>query len=252
MKILGEHSILYGQPRLPWGNFGPVIRNGDLKGLSNEPEYLAAKSGDENAAIILISRLIKDETLEAIRKRIGDTKPILCPVVSLEETGHNKIPLAAAALLGKRLNLAVEDKIRQTNTPHRTNKGSDHRLAFLPEFDGPVTPGASYLMVDDTLAMGGTLAALHSFIKSRGATPLAGIVMTAHEGALDLPVKEGMLRAIRQKHGDKMDALWQEEFGFGIDRLTQGEAGHLKAADSAQSMKDRLHAARKIGGMSNG
>lgn len=169
---------------------------------------------------------------------------MLLPVLALEATGHNKIPLATAMVLAHELGLEVELGVIQSNTPKRTGKGSDHRLAFMPEFEGDVLPGQSYLMIDDTLTMGGTFAALHGHIKSRGGAVCGAMAMTAHEGSLVLPIKPGMIQAIREKHGTEMDELWRAEFGYGIDHLTQGEAGHLKAAKSAKEMAKRLREAR--------
>ena len=37
--------------RAPWGDFPPVIRNGDLHASKKEPEYHAAKAGNMPAAI---------------------------------------------------------------------------------------------------------------------------------------------------------------------------------------------------------
>jgi hypothetical protein len=45
-----------------------------------------------------------------------------------------------------------------------------------------------------------------------------------------------------------MDEYWKQEFGYGIDRLTQGEAGHLKAAQSVEQIRDRITAARDEAG----
>jgi len=41
-----------------------------------------------------------------------------------------------------------------------------------------------------------------------------------------------------------MDEYWKQEFGYGIDQLTQGEAGHLKNAQSVDAIRDRIAAAR--------
>jgi hypothetical protein len=71
--------------------------------------------------------------------------------------------------------------------------------------------------------------------------------MTAHEAALDLAVKPKMLADINEKHGPAMDEFWKENFGYGIDRLTQGEAGHLRAAPSVNAIRDRIAAARHEG-----
>lgn len=40
----------------------------------------------------------------------------------------------------------------------------------------------------------------------------------------------------------------KQEFGYGIDQLTQGEAGHLKAAQSVDAIRDRITAARDAAG----
>ncbi len=68
--------------------------------------------------------------------------------------------------------------------------------------------------------------------------------MTAHEGVLNLPVKDAMLMGIEKKHGSSMNELWQETFGYGIDKLTQGEAGYLKSAKTVDSIRERIAKAR--------
>ena len=45
----------------------------------------------------------------------------------------------------------------------------------------------------------------------------------------------------------KMNQFWQETLGYGIDKLTQGEAGHLRAAASVDAIRDRIIAARYEG-----
>jgi len=56
-----------------------------------------------------------------------------------------------------------------------------------------------------------------------------------------------MLEAIARKHGPTMDTLWRETFGYGIDYLTQSEAGHLRAAASVDAIRVRIAAARHEG-----
>ena len=41
-----------------------------------------------------------------------------------------------------------------------------------------------------------------------------------------------------------MNQFWQETFGYGIDQLTQSEAGHLRRAASVDEIRDRLAKAR--------
>ncbi len=234
--------------RAPWNDFPPVVRNGDLKELEKQPEYQAAKKGDPAAALAIAERLVRPETVEAIRALAGDKPVKIVPVLAREDAGNNKIPLAAAEILGDRLGLEVEYDIVQAEKVGRTNKGADHRLAMNPTFTGDVEAGRPYIVVDDTLTMGGTVASLRGYIESRGGQVLGAAVMTAHPGAVDLAVKPKMLNAIEQKHGPTMDQYWRQEFGYGIDQLTQGEAGHLKAALSVDAIRDRITAARNAAG----
>ena len=233
--------------RAPWGNFPRVIRNDNLGALQGEPEYQAAKAGDALAALTMVERVLKPEILDELRAVIGDDRPALVPVLAVEEAGNNKIPLAMAEVLGDRLGLDVELGILQVEKVVRTGAGSDHRLAFNPTFDGPVEPGKKYLIVDDTVTMGGTLASLRGYIENRGGKVLAAAAMTAHQGALDMAVKPAMLAGITAKHGEAMNDFWKETYGYGIDHLTQGEAGHLKAAQSVDALRNRLAEARHAG-----
>lgn len=241
-----------GPERAPWGSFPPVIRNGELKELEKEPEYQAAKGGDQAAALAIAERLVKPETVEAVRALVGNHSAKIVPVLAREQAGNNKIPLMTAEVLGDRLGLEVEYNIVQSEKVGRTNKGADHRLAMNPTFDGEVEAGRPYVLVDDTLSMGGTLSSLRGYIENRGGRVLGAAVMTAHPGAVDLAVKAKMLADIERKHGQAMNEYWKEEFGYGIEQLTQGEAGHLRKAPSVDAIRNRITAARDAAGWSMG
>ncbi|MBR5675926.1 MAG: PriCT-2 domain-containing protein, partial [Neisseriaceae bacterium] len=236
--------------RSAWGDFPPVIRNGDIGELKNEPEYEQAKAGDIVAAGELVNRLIKRETLEQIQTMIGDRKPIVVAVVAEEATGNNAIPRATAQAIGRELGLFVDTNIRQVNKVARTGKTIDHRLAFQPAFGGEVQQGKDYLIVDDTLAAGGTIASLKGYIENRGGKVVGAMAMTARESSLVLPVTQKMLDNIQRNHGNAMNEFWQKEFGYGIDKLTNGEAGHLRKAENVEQIRTRIANAKAQGGFS--
>ena len=237
-------SRLWIGERAPWGDFPPVIRNGGLGTLKSEPEYRAAKSGDARAALELVGRLLTDNTVQHIKQQIGDQKPWILPVLAVEAAGNNKIPLAMAEVLADRLRLKVESNIVQSERVGRTGKGADHRLAFNPSFEGEVKTGQAYLILDDNVTMGGTLASLRGYIENRGGKVVAATVMTARELMVQLPVTPKILAAIEHKHGPLLNQFWREKFGYGIDKLTRFEAGHLRRAASFDQIRDRLATAR--------
>ncbi|KPY55717.1 phosphoribosyltransferase [Pseudomonas amygdali] len=230
--------------RVAWGDFPPVIRNG-LSMLSREPEYIAAKAGDPQAALELVYRLMTDEMVEEARALIGnDADARIVPIQAQESTGRNKIPLAIAEVLAFRLDLEVEYDICQTNRVFRTGSSSDHRLAFCPKFAGKVEPGRSYLIVDDTMTVGGTIAEMRGYIISNGGKVAGAAVMVGRENTKHLPITPKMLETLRQKHGEQLNTYWTKEFGHGLDKLTQHEAGHLRTAVSFDAIRDRISAAR--------
>jgi hypothetical protein len=96
--------------------------------------------------------------------------------------------------------------------------------------------------------MGGTLAALRGYIEQGGGNVIGGAVLSAHDGALRLPIAPQMLADIFERHGRGMNDLWQQEFGYGIECLTQGEGGHLRAAASVEQMRNRISEARNAFG----
>jgi adenine/guanine phosphoribosyltransferase-like PRPP-binding protein len=238
----GENGLM--AERAPWGDFPSIIRNGDLKELEHQPEYALAKGGNPDAAKKMVERLVRDDMLEQISETIGNERPRIVPVLAVEAAGYNMIPLAMAYTVGKKMGLDVDTSIYQAERVARTGTGADHRLAFNPSFDGQVQQGGKYLVFDDTLTMGGTVASLRGFLENRGGHVMAAAVMTAHSGALNIAVKPGMLESINQKHGTAMDDFWKETFGYGIDQLTQGEAGHLRKSPSVDAIRTRIFEAR--------
>lgn len=230
--------------RAPWGDFPLVLRNGQLGSLKNEPEYEAAKGGDREAALSLVSRLVSRDFVDSMRDQLAGRKPVLVPVLATEQGGLNKIPLAFARVLAHHLNLEVETGIGMREKVGRTGAGADHRLVAVPSFAGEVEAGQHYVILDDTVSMGGTVASLRGYIENRGGKVILAATMTAHEGALSLAVKPRMLDAIMAKHGPEMGKLCQEELGYDLSLLTQGEAGHFRAAASVEAMRLRLHDAR--------
>ncbi|XDZ52318.1 PriCT-2 domain-containing protein [Neisseriaceae bacterium CLB008] len=245
--LVGDRQVWPNPERTPWGDFPPVIRNSDLGALKNEPEYLAAKGGDPEAAMALVSKLITEETVQEVQNLIGDKQPYLVPVTAVEAAGKNKIPMGMARALSAELSLPIAPDILQANKVARTGKGIDYRFAFSPNFTGDVTPGKDYLLIDDSLSVGGTLASLKGYIESQGGKVVGAAVMTAHEGALNIVVKQPMIDAIGRKHGTGMDEFFKRTFGYGIDKLTQGEAGHLRAAPNVDALRTRIFAARNEG-----
>ena len=241
------HNFEVGE-RASWRNFPKVIRNDDLGTLMQFPGYTAAKQGNPNEALNLVLNTLHEETLQEIRLQIDAHRPKVLPVLSIEATGYNKLPLALAEIIANFLDIEVEIDIIQANKVLRTNSSADHRLTFNPRFSGKVTKDQTYFIVDDTLTMGGTIASLRGYVENRGGIAIGAMVLTAHKDALEIAIKPDMIQNIESKHGLAMNQFFEETFGYGIDKLTQGEAGHVRAAASVDNLRSRILEARRKAG----
>ena len=149
-----------------------------------------------------------------------------------------------ARVLAKRLELDVEENILQRERVGRTGTGADHRLAFNPSFEGKIKTGQTYLILDDNITMGGTLASLRGYIENRGGKVLAAMSMTGRKLMVQLAVTPKMLAAVEHKHGRVLDQFWQEQFNYGIEEITQGEGGYLRHAPSFDKIRNGITQAR--------
>ncbi len=70
----------------------------------------------------------------------------------------------------------VETEIVQASRVFHTGAKAMERLLLRPQFDGPVTPGTAYVLVDDVTCLGGTLAELADYIQAAGGQ--VGVVIT--------------------------------------------------------------------------
>lgn len=233
------------ETRVAWADFPPVFIFCPLGSAKEHERYEdAKKNGSNDAALQLVKDIVPQEKIEELRAVVQERSALILPVHAIEEFGTNKIPAALAYYLASTLNLELCDDIVQANKPQRTDKGAFYRLSQYPFFDGDVQQGRNYVILDDTLSMGGTLASLRGYIENKGGHVILAVALTGHEGAASLNIKEAMLRAIQNKHGDELDEWWKSEVGFGVDKLTQGEAGHLRKAPSVEEIRNRILADR--------
>jgi len=97
------------------------------------------------------------------------------------------------------------------------------------------------MIVDDTCTLGGTLANLKGFIEISGGivscmSTLARPNVAQHYDIAPLNMR---VTQLRRKHRG-LEEFWNEEFGYGLDALTEGEVNHLHAAPSLDTIRNRL------------
>jgi hypothetical protein len=234
-------------PRTRWGAFPDVIIHAPEPMVKKHGYYQAAKSGNADAAFALVQDTISDTTIEALRKLIGDRNPILVSAHALENDGVNAIPEALADELGNRLGLEVDGTVVQTNVVGHTGANGYARLARQAAFDGNVVSGADYVLVDDFVGQGGTLANLKGFIETNGGRVIGATVLTGKPYSAILKPSKDQLISLRAKHGKDLEHWWTEWFGHDFDYLTQSEARYLERSPGIDTIRSRIAEAEQAG-----
>lgn len=203
--------------------------------LKHHPLYWDAKKrGDYIAAQEVVDDLISNDALFRIADRIGDAAPLIVSPSLTKDDPTNVIPTSFAHSLAYELDVQVCRDIYQRDKAHRTGRGGFYRLAFSPEFYGQVVEGQDYIIVDDVATMGGTLAALRSFIESNGGnvicmSVLADSNMKSRTGQasickdFNLNATPDDIKMVEHKHGKKLDQFFRRHNGYGLDSLTARE-----------------------------
>lgn len=266
MKPEPLHQEFNQATRIPWRedcSYGVLVhRDWTAKAkkerrmtLKHHPLYWIAKTeGDYIAAQQVVDDLLNQDILLKLCERIGSRKPIIVAPSLTKEDPKNVIPIWFAYNVAYHLDLKVSREIFQADKSHRTGRSGFYRLAHDPEFYGTVIPNQDYLIVDDVLTMGGTLASLRGFIESKGGKVIATTVLAdsnikarvAHNKGLEFiesqsevflkPTAEAM-DELRKKHGYKLSKLWESKKGYGLECLTAREVDFLRFYPTLREIK---------------
>ncbi len=224
------------------GEFPDVVvqqpHDSDIR-LVKQPGYEAAKAGDARAARDVVREMLDPDAVAHLREMIGDRKPVIVFVHAEEAAGKNALPGAYAHALGKELGLPVDRDIVQANKPQRTGKDALYRLTTPVEFDGPVKRGQDYLLADDMVTQGGTLADLKGYIEARGGKVIGATSLAAARNSEEFAVRAATLYKLRQRFPG-LDEAWKDTYGHDLSGLTQSEARQLLRFKSTDDIRDSV------------
>ncbi len=244
MTILDLGDERHYLRRSPWNLFPDVVIHSEERSVKTHPLYSSAKEGNATTAEGLVDDVMVAADLAGLRLLIGASRPFLLPVHALETEGMNVIPRVFARAISQFFDLPVFSGIIQVNRVTHTGATGYHRLAFPAIFDGDVVP-ANYLLVDDFIGQGGTLANLRGFVETSGGTVIGATALTGKAYSAKLRPDESAVLELRRKHGEQLEEWWSATFGYGFERLTQSEARYLTRVDNAHAIPERLALARR-------
>jgi hypoxanthine-guanine phosphoribosyltransferase len=232
--------------RTAWGDFPNVRICANEPVATRHPLYAEAKIGDPKAADALVEDVLSAVSSGVLGGVLGAGRPRLLAVHAVEAAGMNAIPRVFARRLAQRFDLQLETGIVQINRVTHTKADGYHRLALPAVFDG-VVKTADYVLVDDFVGQGGTFANLRGHVEMQGGRVTGAISLAGKNRSAQLRPNRSTLQKLREKHGNQLEEWWVSTFGYGLDRLTESEAGYLFRSDSFVTITTRLAAARRTG-----
>ena len=135
----------------------------------------------------------------------------------------------------------------QSNVVAHTGADGYGRLARQARFEGDVDAGQEYVIVDDFIGQGGTLANLRGWIEKQRGTVVGAVGLAGKPYSAKLNPSEEQLRELRHKREPDFEKWWREHFGHAFDCLTQSEARYLARSPDADTIRNRLAAAERGG-----
>jgi hypothetical protein len=199
--------------------------------------YDAAKAGDIVAAQKVVDRVVKEEKIKNLPK-----DATVVPVISMESTGQNMLPLAYAAKISQVNGNKIDVGIVQSFKSYHTGASPAGRLLRPVFFEGPVNPGEKYIIVDDVATSGATMSALAAHIKENGGIVEAISVLAQGRFAGLAKADPGIVKKLEDKFGKEKLTKFVEDYGLSdnTESLTQGQAVRLLKYGSLNRIREKF------------
>ena len=235
---------------MPWSDdFPEVVNHTSSLKARNHRDFEAAKHGDFDAAIRLVDALVSDEKMDDVVQRFPFAR--IAYIHCKEGLSTNMIPAAYAARFSAK-GMVVEDDIVAVNSVRHTQSSDLDRLSRRLRFDGEVTKGADYIVLDDFITTGAELRDMRDYISCKGGNVV--MITTLGHGSFGQLKHLGIDENYKEKL--KMAGITDQDlkkYGIasGIGCLTLSEAARLnrmvvaKTNRRAETIIERLSSLRE-------
>jgi hypothetical protein len=227
-------------PRTPWGKFPDVLIHASESVVKQHPAYKAAKAGHGPSATTLVNDTMSEQQNQRLVDLLRGHTPTLVSAHAYEKEGINAIPEAFAVEISKAVGWPHDTQVAQVNVVAHTGADGFSRLARQAEFAGAIELGCEYVLVDDFVGMGGTLANLKGYVESKGGKVLAAVSLTGKPHSAKLAQLPERLQELRLKHGAELENWWMGRFAHAFDALTESEARYLARTAAADTIRNRI------------
>ncbi len=222
-------------------NFPKVISHGGSENLTWRE--LSQQKYNITFAIAFVDQTVKDDVLQRLQRDFDEFNPIIVAVTSVTDNRgqDNLLPFAYAQALANYTNWRIEPRILKINKAKHTGATATERLFCQSIFDGPVIEGEHYILIDDRITTGGTLADGHGFVTANGGNVVAATTLTSKSRSGFL--QQSIETRARLTAYPNFSRDFREVMGFGTECLTDAEAdiilnGRTNALGDSRNIRD--------------
>lgn len=212
----------------PWEADFPPITTAAMwnDAYKNDPDRLAGKRGNMGAAKRFVDRYLTQDMLASVKRQYPGA--VIVPIVDVETEGVNMLPAAFALKLSQAIGLMLDASIDKTNKTDHAHAKAMERLLRRAKFSGDVKKGPTYyLIADDFVSMGGTIADLRNYIIQNGGK-VAGVatIGASNAASLRLPPTVEHMEGLEGIGRHELEETLRE-YGIAnqLEDLTNAEAG---------------------------
>lgn len=185
--------------------------------------------GHTSIAFIKRCEGFKRERMQERRSRY--TGAVLLPVTS---GVGNALPEAFAQNIGFPMWRGV-----YMRSQGRKHMSAYQRLSVRPAFFGAVLPGRRYIIVDDIVTTGGTVAALREYVLCNGGYVVAVAALAFAYGSHALAPRHTHKARLLEKFGAALEDILRG-LGIALENLTNSQMVYLLRFSSERTLRERL------------
>ncbi|WLP54083.1 phosphoribosyltransferase [Agrobacterium fabrum] len=205
------------------------------------------------AALELLDELVVKDTIEklqSIQQSLGRAPYLIAPAAQLGDS-NNALAIGYANWLSHELEWPVEERVFQMKEFSKDKSNGWVRIAHRSQFYGEIDKGAPYVIVDDVMTLGGTLADLRSFILSKGGDVI-GMSTIASKDGIDTPIHLGaeMQEKLEKCYGKDFAEFCDDLLGHDHTCLTRPEASRILDCASHVVLRKKVVRGRDEGNAS--
>lgn len=240
MNIQGLHSIIQELVIKP---------HTSIAALKRHKYFKAAKRGNMANALTLATDLLKLDKITMAKDAI------LVPVLAIEASGRNAIPLAMAKVISDYSHTAYSTDIIQDSKAFHTGAKAIDRLMHPVAFSGPVKQNAKYIIIDDVATSGSTLISLRNYIEDNGGHVIAAIALAVASHKItgtgaQLSITDDTVKSLLSKFGEEIVTFVANELGYEtLYQLSNSQGRYLLSFGSINSIRKKIssHLGSQIG-----